>query len=87
MGRVEYLFSGKSDVAVVSPNCPHSNVSSDDCGRFFCAAIAALTLRVLDPYGHGRLVLLEVNYSKDHHSNFIYLIAVFLGIVGVSRQG
>lgn len=52
--------------------------------RFFCAAIAALTLRVLDPYGHGRLVLLEVNYSKDHHSNFIYLIAVFLGVIGVN---
>lgn len=51
--------------------------------RFFCAAIAALTLRVLDPYGHGRLVLLEVNYTEDHHSNFIYLIAVILGVVGV----
>jgi chloride channel 3/4/5 len=52
--------------------------------RFFCAAIAALTLRLLDPYGHGRLVLLEVNYSKDHHSNFIYLIAILLGVIGVS---
>ena len=41
---------------------------------------------MLDPYGHGRLVLLEVNYSKDHHSNFIYLIAVFLGVIGVSRK-
>lgn len=42
-----------------------------------------MTLRLLNPYGHGRLVLLEVNYTKDHHTNFIYLIAVCLGVVGV----
>ncbi|KAJ9107393.1 hypothetical protein QFC21_000843 [Naganishia friedmannii] len=44
--------------------------------------VAALTLRLLNPYGNGRLVLLEVDYSKDHHSNFIYLIAILLGVVG-----
>lgn len=55
--------------------------------RFFCAAVAALTLRMLNPYGHGKLVLLEVNYTKDHHSNFIYLIAIILGIVGVRTSG
>ncbi|KAJ9123318.1 hypothetical protein QFC22_001517 [Naganishia vaughanmartiniae] len=49
---------------------------------FFCAAVAALTLRLLNPYENGRLVLLEVDYSKDHHSNFIYLIAVLLGVLG-----
>jgi hypothetical protein len=45
-----------------------------------------LTLRALDPYGNGKLVLLEVTYERDYHSNFIYIIAVLLGIFGVSAE-
>jgi chloride channel 3/4/5 len=31
---------------------------------FFCAMIAAVTLRFLDPFGTGKLVLFQVTYDK-----------------------
>jgi len=31
---------------------------------FFCAMIAAMTLRFLDPFGTGKLVLFQVHYDK-----------------------
>jgi hypothetical protein len=31
---------------------------------FFCAMIAAITLRLLDPFGTGKLVLFQVTYDK-----------------------
>ena len=31
---------------------------------FFCAMIAAMTLRFLDPFGTGKLVLFQVRYDK-----------------------
>ena len=31
---------------------------------FFCAMIAAITLRLLDPFGTGKLVLFQVTYEK-----------------------
>jgi hypothetical protein len=31
---------------------------------FFCAMIAAITLRALDPFGTGKLVLFQVTYDK-----------------------
>lgn len=31
---------------------------------FFCATIAAITLKVLDPFGTGKLVLFQVTYDK-----------------------
>lgn len=49
---------------------------------FFCASVAALTLRALDPYGNGKIVLLEVHYSRDYHSDSIYLVALALGVFG-----
>ena len=52
-------------------------------GRFFCAAVAALTLRAMDPYGNGKLVLLEVTYTRDYHTNSIYVVALILGVLGV----
>jgi chloride channel 3/4/5 len=52
--------------------------------RFFSAAVATLTLRVLNPYGNGRLVLLETHYTQDYHTNVIYGVAIVLGIYGVS---
>jgi chloride channel 3/4/5 len=33
-------------------------------GSFFCAMIAAITLRLLDPFGTGKLVLFQVTYDK-----------------------
>ena len=51
--------------------------------RFFCAAVAALTFRAMDPYGNGKLVLLEVTYTRDYHTNSIYVVALILGVLGV----
>lgn len=31
---------------------------------FFCAMVAAMTLKFLDPFGSGKLVLLQVTYDK-----------------------
>lgn len=31
---------------------------------FFCAMIAAITLKMLDPFGTGKLVLFQVTYSN-----------------------
>ena len=31
---------------------------------FVCAMIAAVTLRLLDPFGTGKLVLFQVTYDK-----------------------
>jgi len=31
---------------------------------FFCAMIAAITLKMLDPFGTGKLVLFQVTYDK-----------------------
>jgi chloride channel 3/4/5 len=31
---------------------------------FFCAMIAAITLKFLDPFGTGKLVLFQVTYDK-----------------------
>lgn len=31
---------------------------------FFCAMVAAITLKILDPFGTGKLVLFQVTYDK-----------------------
>ena len=36
----------------------------DPSNSFFCAMIAAITLRFLDPFGTGKLVLFQVTYDK-----------------------
>ncbi|KAH8828036.1 voltage-gated chloride channel [Flagelloscypha sp. PMI_526] len=48
---------------------------------FFCAMIAAMTLRFLDPFGTGKLVLFQVTYDKDWHA-YELLPFLFLGIFG-----
>ena len=35
---------------------------------FFCAIIAAITLRALDPFGTGKVVLFQVAYDKVSHT-------------------
>ncbi|KAJ7072261.1 chloride channel [Mycena amicta] len=52
-------------------------ISSD----FFCAMIAALTLKILDPFGTGKLVLFQVTYDKDWHA-FELLPFLLLGVFG-----
>lgn len=65
--------------------------------RFFCAIIAAITLRFLDPFGTGKLVMFSVTYDKvrlvverkasantaqDWHA-YELIFFVILGIFGV----
>lgn len=52
---------------------------------FFCAMIAAITLRFLDPFGTGKLVLFQVTYDRDWHAyelGFFLLLGVFGGVYG-----
>ncbi|KIJ49385.1 hypothetical protein M422DRAFT_27751 [Sphaerobolus stellatus SS14] len=52
---------------------------------FFCAMIAAVTLRFLDPFGTGKLVLFQVTYDKDWHAFelvFFVIIGIFCGLFG-----
>ncbi|KAG4306003.1 hypothetical protein PORY_000913 [Pneumocystis oryctolagi] len=48
---------------------------------FFCAMVAAIILKILNPYGTGKVVLLETHYSHDWHSLEL-LIFLFLGVFG-----
>ncbi|KAJ3790799.1 chloride channel [Lentinula aff. detonsa] len=48
---------------------------------FFCAMIAAITLKLLNPFGTGKLVLFQVTYDKDWHA-FELLPFVILGVFG-----
>ncbi|KAF8633290.1 hypothetical protein AX17_004465 [Amanita inopinata Kibby_2008] len=48
---------------------------------FFCAMIAAITLKMLDPFGTGKLVLFQVTYDKDWHA-YELLPFVLLGLFG-----
>ncbi|KAM6502232.1 Chloride channel [Amanita muscaria] len=52
---------------------------------FFCATIAAITLKMLDPFGTGKLVLFQVTYDRDWHSYELLpflLLGVFGGVYG-----
>ncbi|KAI0645812.1 chloride channel [Trametes meyenii] len=52
---------------------------------FFCAMVAAMTLRFLDPFGSGKLVLFQVTYDKDWHAYELVpflLLGVFGGVYG-----
>ncbi|KIK67362.1 hypothetical protein GYMLUDRAFT_37467 [Collybiopsis luxurians FD-317 M1] len=48
---------------------------------FFCAMIAAITLKLLNPFGTGKLVLFQVTYDKDWYG-FELLPFVILGVFG-----
>lgn len=49
---------------------------------FFCALVAATTIRLIDPLGSGKLVLFEVALDKTWH--FIEVVPVLiLAILGV----
>ncbi|KAI0267130.1 chloride channel [Gloeopeniophorella convolvens] len=52
---------------------------------FFCAMVAAVVLRFLDPFGTGKLVLFQVTYDKDWHAYELVpflLLGVFGGVYG-----
>ncbi|KAF8455421.1 chloride channel [Terfezia claveryi] len=48
---------------------------------FFCCIVAALSLKFLNPYGTGKIVLFEVRYTVDWHI-FELVAFIFLGICG-----
>lgn len=52
---------------------------------FFCALIAAATLRLINPWQDGRLVLFQVTYERDWHLfdlPFFLLLGVLGGLYG-----
>lgn len=54
---------------------------------FACALTAALTLRAIDPFGTGRIVLFEVEYDTDWRwaeVPFFLLLGVFGGVYGAA---
>ncbi|KAG2111266.1 chloride channel [Suillus discolor] len=48
---------------------------------FFCAMIAAVTLRFLNPFGTGKVVLFQVTYDKDWHA-YELIFFIILGVLG-----
>jgi chloride channel 3/4/5 len=48
---------------------------------FFCCMIAALSLKFLNPYGTGKIVLFQVHYITDWYS-IEMIVFVLLGIMG-----
>jgi hypothetical protein len=56
--------------------------NADRFFSFFCAMIAAITLKMLDPFGTGKLVLFQVTYDKDWHG-YELVPFLFLGLFGV----
>ncbi|GAA5832914.1 hypothetical protein JCM11251_000528 [Rhodosporidiobolus azoricus] len=52
---------------------------------FWCAMVAAMSLKLLDPFRSGKIVLFEVTYDRDWHAlelaGFLFL-AVFGGVYG-----
>ncbi|KAG9095489.1 hypothetical protein FS749_010358 [Ceratobasidium sp. UAMH 11750] len=52
---------------------------------FFCAMVAAATLRFMDPFGTGKIVLFHVTYTKDWHwyeLGLFLILGVFGGLYG-----
>ncbi|KAK9474544.1 chloride channel [Dipodascopsis tothii] len=48
---------------------------------FLCAVISALVLRLLNPYGTGKIVIFEVSYDHDWHA-FEFVFFVLIGACG-----
>jgi len=48
---------------------------SDPSNSFFCAMIAVMTLKFLDPFGTGKLVLFQVTYDKVCNSRTLVPVA------------
>lgn len=48
---------------------------------FFCCIVAALSLKFLNPYGTGKIVIFEVRYVTDWRS-FEMIVFILLGVMG-----
>lgn len=61
---------------------------SDHPNSFFCAMIAAISLRFLDPFGTGKLVLFQVTYDKVCASFLANACSTFAHrSIGLARTG
>lgn len=52
---------------------------------FWCAAVAAITLKAMNPYGNGSIVLFAVTYTKEYQYwefGIFLLLGVFGGLYG-----
>ncbi|GMK55767.1 hypothetical protein CspeluHIS016_0208230 [Cutaneotrichosporon spelunceum] len=48
---------------------------------FWCAAVAAIALRALNPYGNGSIVLFTVTYTKEYQY-WEFAVFILLGVFG-----
>ncbi|CAG8546478.1 15064_t:CDS:10 [Funneliformis mosseae] len=48
---------------------------------FFCAIVAAVSLKLINPFGTGKIVMFQVSYDKDWHT-FEIVSFLILGILG-----
>ncbi|CAG8712094.1 uncharacterized protein OCT59_010038 [Rhizophagus irregularis] len=57
------------------------------CRSFFCAIVAAVSLKLIDPFNTGKIVMFQVSYNKDWHVfeivNFL-ILGVLGGLFGAS---
>ena len=53
---------------------------------FFCALTAAVTLKLFDPFGTGKLVMFQVTYDHDWNA-FEMVPFLLLGLFGVMTIG
>jgi chloride channel 3/4/5 len=49
---------------------------------FFCALVAAISLKIINPLGSGKLVMFQVSFDKDWYYLEIFPF-LFLGLIGV----
>ncbi|RIA80878.1 chloride channel [Glomus cerebriforme] len=51
------------------------------CRSFFCAIVAAVSLKLINPFGTGKIVMFQVFYNKDWHV-FEIVNFLILGVIG-----
>ena len=58
------LSTTLGDVEEVRFSSSYNVINKPPFCSFFCAMVAAVTLKILDPFGTGKLVLFQVTYDK-----------------------
>lgn len=52
---------------------------------FWCAMIAAMTLKLLDPFGSGKIVLFQVTYDRVRSLESLYSILLTIICAGLAH--
>lgn len=52
---------------------------------FWCAMIAAMTLKLLDPFGSGKIVLFQVTYDRVRSLESLYSISLTVICAGLAH--